>query len=367
SRRKRAEAERLEAEEQFRTLVETVPAITYIDRGPEGHTGFFVSPQLQEILGYTPQQWLASDDFWHDHIHEEDRTRVVSAWERSIATHEPFNAEYRMMRADGSLAWISERSNVLPATDEHDFQIQGVLFDITDSHDAKEALVRAEARYRKLVESMPVAPYVENRDASPEGFYMSPQIEKLTGWPPERFLARTFWSSRLHPDDSERVLALDLESNENGTPFTAEYRFLRPDGSAAWLLDEAVLQPGARGKDSWHGVIVDITERRLAEARVEQALEVEREAAQELRALDEAKNTFLEAVAHDLRTPLSAILGLAVTLERPDMGLEPEETQQLAGRIAANARKLDGLVRDMLDLDRLTQGIVEPQLEAVAL
>lgn len=69
--------------------------------------------------------------------------------------------------------------------------------------------------------------------------------------------------------------------------------------------------------------------------------------------------TFLQAVTHDLRTPLAAILGLAVTLERADVELAPDEVRDLARRIAANARRLDGMLTDLLDLDRLMRGAVE--------
>jgi signal transduction histidine kinase len=90
-----------------------------------------------------------------------------------------------------------------------------------------------------------------------------------------------------------------------------------------------------------------------------------RETRERQRALDEAKNTFLAAVSHDLRTPLAAILGLAVTLEHH--ALDPSETKDLASRIAANARRLDQMVTDLLDLDRLSRGIVEPVLWPVDL
>ena len=75
------------------------------------------------------------------------------------------------------------------------------------------------------------------------------------------------------------------------------------------------------------------------------------------------KNTFLQAVSHDLRTPLAAILGLAITLERGDMQLDEADSRDLAGRIAANARRLERLVTNLLDMDRLARGIVAPQLE----
>jgi signal transduction histidine kinase len=144
--------------------------------------------------------------------------------------------------------------------------------------------------------------------------------------------------------------------------FSMEYRMIGRDGSIVWVHDRAQLQRVDGRPPFWQGFLVDITERKAAESRLELALEVEREATQRLRGLDEMKNTFLQAVSHDLRTPLSAILGLAITLERDDVALSADDSRDLAGRIAANARRLERLVTNLLDLDRLARGIVEPQL-----
>jgi K+-sensing histidine kinase KdpD len=72
------------------------------------------------------------------------------------------------------------------------------------------------------------------------------------------------------------------------------------------------------------------------------------------------EETFLQAVSHDLRTPIAAILGLATTLEREDLELSPEDTMDMVSRIVANARRLDRIVSDLLDLDRLSRGVTEP-------
>src|SRR6266702_2561854 len=73
------------------------------------------------------------------------------------------------------------------------------------------------------------------------------------------------------------------------------------------------------------------------------------------------KNTFLEAVSHELRTPLASILGLALTLERQGDDLPPDRSREMLERLSVNARKLDRLLSDLLDLDRLSRGIVEPR------
>jgi K+-sensing histidine kinase KdpD len=103
--------------------------------------------------------------------------------------------------------------------------------------------------------------------------------------------------------------------------------------------------------------IADITSLALGNASRFQELE---QAADRLRALDEMKNMFLDAVSHELRTPLAAVLGIALTLQRDDVALSAEDQHDLVSRLAVNARKLERLLSDLLDLDRLTRGIVRP-------
>jgi signal transduction histidine kinase len=155
-----------------------------------------------------------------------------------------------------------------------------------------------------------------------------------------------------------------------------EYRVLAKDGRVVWLRDHAVLVRGEPGEpDYWQGYYIDITEQKQAEAalrqalererqaleRERQALERERQAARQLRALDELKNTFLDAVSHELRTPLATVIGIALTLQRAGSSLTTEDTVDLVDRLVANAGKLDRLLADLLDLDRLSKGIVAPR------
>jgi signal transduction histidine kinase len=108
--------------------------------------------------------------------------------------------------------------------------------------------------------------------------------------------------------------------------------------------------------------IADITSLALGNAGRFQEL---RESAERLRALDKMKTTFLEAVSHDLRTPLASVLGISLTLGRDDIELSDGDTKDLVARLAANARKLEHLLADLLDLDRLARGILEPNRRPV--
>ena len=97
-----------------------------------------------------------------------------------------------------------------------------------------------------------------------------------------------------------------------------------------------------------------------ASHRLEETAAREQQAAAQLRAVDELKTTFLRAVSHDLRTPLTVILGVALTLERSEHLLAAEERLELVRRLGTNARKLNRLLTDLLDLERLSRGILEP-------
>ncbi|HEV2873496.1 MAG TPA: histidine kinase N-terminal 7TM domain-containing protein [Actinomycetota bacterium] len=141
-------------------------------------------------------------------------------------------------------------------------------------------------------------------------------------------------------------------------------------------LPERQRQPGG------HLVVArDVTERRQVEEklcaalnaelvatdRLAVALDRERAAAEHLRTLDELKSGFLQAVSHDLRTPLASVLGISLTLQRGRGRLDPADTDDLLGRLAANARRLDRILTGLLDLDKLDRGIVELRREPVDL
>jgi PAS domain S-box-containing protein len=248
----------------------------------------------------------------------------------------------------------------------NDGQITGRVWsfrDVTDRRRSDQAIREAETKYRTLVEQIPAVTYIDAVEGPETTLYISPQTETMLGFTQADWLADPqLLSKRIHPDDRERWQAENAHIDATGDPFGLEYRIVARDGRMVWVHDEAVLVHDDRGDPQfWQGVMFDITERKQAEEHLQQALQREVEAAGRLRALDQMKNTFLEAVSHELRTPLTAILGSALTLEREDVELAPEESRDLVKRLAANARKLNRLLSDLLDLDRLARGIVEPK------
>jgi PAS domain S-box-containing protein len=363
------------AEEQLRAselvhsaTIEHLPAIVYREPGERAFdAAMFVSPQLQDMLGYDPGEWLADvPDFWTDHIHPDDVAAVIAENERANATKEPFSADYRFLHRDGTYRWVHDEATFVD--DEHGGWWQGFIIDVTERREAEDELREAEERFRLIVERGPAIFYQQEFDPERPDVsrttYISPQQQDVFGYSSQEMLADpTLWARTIHPDDRDRVIAADIASNRGASDqLTMEYRMISKDGRIVWVQDTSSVVRTPGKAPYWQGFMLDITERKHAEEQLARALEVEREATRRLRALDEMKNTFLQAVSHDLRTPLAAILGLAITLERGDVHLEEDDARDLARRIAGNARRLDRLVTNLLDLDRLARGIVSPNL-----
>jgi len=130
SQRQRAEKARADAETKYKMLVEHVNAISYIaEIGIHGRW-YFISPQVENILGYTPEEWLALAPNWDQHIHPDDLPVVLAAEEQSQNGF-PFQAEFRVNRKDGREVWLSDTAVIVQGSDSHPV-MEGIMVDITE-------------------------------------------------------------------------------------------------------------------------------------------------------------------------------------------------------------------------------------------
>jgi len=167
---------------------------------------------------------------------------------------------------------------------------------------------------------------------------------------------------RVHSEDREGTREIVEQAYSDGRAFSFDHRIVRPDGEVRTLHARGEVTFDSEGRCvRMTGTGQDVTEQHRAEEALRSAFEREREALEHLRQLDEMKSAILTAVSHELRTPLTIILGFTETLMREGSSLGRAEHQAFLAKIAKNTTKLDRLLSDLLDLDRLDRGILEPR------
>ena len=128
-----------EAEAKYKTLVEQIPAIVYTAEFGQQGARSFVSPQIEPILGFTANDWVADASLWYRRLHPDDRDRAMEEEERSLETF-ALSSEYRMIARDGHVVWFRDEATVVRDGDDRPLLVQGVMYDITDRKRAEEDL-----------------------------------------------------------------------------------------------------------------------------------------------------------------------------------------------------------------------------------
>jgi adenylate cyclase len=251
----------------FRTLVEQVPAVVYVATNDVHPSLLYVSPQVTEMLGYSPDAWRADPDLWPRTIHPGDRQRVVRAWADAVTRAVPFSCEYRQIHADGHQVWVRDGARMVPDETGTPLYWHGVQQDISDRKRAELKLLESGKRYRALVEQLPAVVYVDTNELRPDSLYISPNVEEILGFPADRYFGdRRLWCGTIHPDDVDRVLALWEQAYKLAEPFFCDYRYVRPDGSIVWVRDSSVPIRDESGQVvSWQGLVLDVSAQQLAE------------------------------------------------------------------------------------------------------
>jgi PAS domain S-box-containing protein len=315
------------------------------------------SDELYRIFGLDREEFDATYEGFLALVHPDDRDVVHRAVMTAYRTRGRFNHDHRIVRPDGTVRWLHSEGQVMVGEEGAILRMVGIGQDVTDRMRTEEALTRSEERYRDLVENANDIVYVHDL----EGRLMSVNraAERMSGYPRDQLLGMSFFDL-LTPESA--ALARTLLGEEEGGENRYELEAVRRDGRRISLEVSTRMVEEAGRPVAVQGIARDVTERRRAEEILRSALSREQEASTRLRALDEMKNSFLEAVSHELRTPLASVIGFAATLGRDEIELTPAEQRDMTGRILANAQKLERLLSDLLDLDRMARGIMEPTL-----
>jgi PAS domain S-box-containing protein len=133
-----------EAEARYRTLVEQTPAAVYVDEPDFLGDCVYVSPRIEALVGYAPEEWVQKPGAWLSLIHPDDREWVMARAREANETGEPFFAEYRFITRDGRVVWVHDEATLVLNEDGSRQCWQGLMVDITDRKLAEEELRRAK-------------------------------------------------------------------------------------------------------------------------------------------------------------------------------------------------------------------------------
>jgi diguanylate cyclase (GGDEF)-like protein/PAS domain S-box-containing protein len=143
------ESEAREIERRYRTLVEQLPLVVYVDALDESSSNIFTSEQIEPLLGYTVGEWRDDPDLFVRTLHPDDRDRVLAAHARTRRTHEPLSLEYRLVARDERVVWVRDDGVVVVGDEGEPLYLQGYLLDITPERELQEQL-RLQALFDPL-------------------------------------------------------------------------------------------------------------------------------------------------------------------------------------------------------------------------
>ncbi|MDX2240142.1 MAG: PAS domain S-box protein [Leptolyngbyaceae cyanobacterium bins.302] len=333
--RKRAEKALQESETRYRTLIETIPQLTWIS-DPNGVITNSYSQRWFDYTGQTPES--AARDGWLTVVHPDDIAQVQASWQEAVSNGKNYEAEYRLRRAsDGTYVWHLAKAN--PIYDERGQLVSwyGTCTDISDRKQAESALAKLAA----IVEFSDDAIISKTLDGTIVSWNAS--AEKLFGYTALEAINQSI--TLIIPEDrlSEgRDLIDRIQQGQSIQQYETVRQ--RKDGT---LVDITItLSP-----------IKDATGKIVGASKIAQDIT-------EKRALDRMKTEFISIVSHELRTPLTALRGSLGLVVRGVYDKKPEKKQRMIEIASEQSDRLVRLVNDILDLQRLESGSMKLALQA---
>jgi len=208
--------------------------------------------------------------------------------------------------------------------------------EIMEHKEAQDALHASEERFRMAFAVAPVG--MALTDIKGRFLQANPAYSRITGYTEQELLQKDF-SSIIHPDDCQEHVRLLLELLAGSIPgFTTEGRYLKKGGSSVWVQNNVSVLRDSKGEPvNILTITEDITERKKAEER---------------------KDAFISMASHELKTPVTSLMGFTQLLKRRLKHLADPQTLFFLDRIDAQIKKLTNLITDLLDISKMQTGIL---------
>jgi PAS domain S-box-containing protein len=290
------------------------------------------------------------DDEYERALYPEDR-HLAETYRRLADREDSFAADYRVVRPDGTLLWLSGRGLVVERqADGRAHRLVSIMADVSERRQAEERLEVERERLAFALEAGRMGAY--DLDIRSDSLWWSPQTYAVFGVDRESFVpSRAAVLALIHPDDREDFLRQRAAAIAERRPFECEFRIVRGDGGLGWISHRGHTRYDAEGRPVRHfGIAMEVTERKAAE--------------EALRDADRQKDLFIATLAHELRNPLAPMRN-AVSLLRQSAVHDPQ-VAWCRDVIDRQLGHLAHLLEDLLDVSRMARGQVRLRLETLA-
>ncbi len=263
--RQQQERDLADRERRFRELAEEAPVMIWIENADRQLVW-----ENRTTLDFVGRTWEQEQGYgWMEVVHPDDRERVRREYQETTAAQRGFTLDLRMRRHDGVYRHIRQIAIPRWNPDGGLSGFIGVDVDVTELRERSALIEEAEARYRKLAETVPVIVWMD--DAQHRLTYQNRTAEEFSG----RTLSQesgTIWYEGIHPDDRERVLTSYRATSARPVPYQHMYRLRRADGRYRWFIEIGVPRYADDGEFiGFTGVDVDVDDLKQASERLQEA------------------------------------------------------------------------------------------------
>ncbi len=259
-----------QAEVKYQSLVEHIAAVVFLEPVDGDGRPIYISPRIEQLTGFAPDEWYASRDMWLRRLHPEDRERVLAADADSVRMGTRFFEEYRLIKHDGSIVWVKEDTNLIRDQYGAPLYRQGILLDITKEEKALELIRKSEERFRRIFHASPIATCVVRVD---DGRFIDANQSylKLAGRTFDDLLSFSSVEIGLWKNEEERFAFIE-KLNRNGAIQGVECQVKDvPAGPRDTLAYYELIELG--GQICVLAMFYDVTE----EKKAQKALQAERD------------------------------------------------------------------------------------------
>lgn len=266
---KQAEAELQKNQQKLTSAIDLLPGIPfYAYNSPTWSIKSF-GKDPWELTGYKNEELLADGRSYNEIIHSEDLPKVLIAIDRAIAKKQDYQVEYRISTKLGEEKWVWEKGRGVFDNQGKAISLEGIIIDITERKQAEEALRKAESKYRSIFENAVEGIF----QTSVDGRYLiaNPMLARIYGYESLEELLLDFSDIKhqLYVEPNRRVEFMRL-IEEQSAIWGFESQVYRKDGSIIWISENASGLYNTEGKlVGYEGTVVDITERKRAEAMIQ--------------------------------------------------------------------------------------------------